>query len=314
MSTRSGFRYRKSILVNVNKPKIRINKHTKMAALTPEKIIDIVAKIMPNDYNGSPLMLSNTIDKLEILRDSVNHAENQKLLISLIKAKFCSKARDALGDNIETIDDVITALKENCKGQSSWQIATTLEGIRVGNRAKYVTDLTELTEKLKHAFILEGTSKDAANKYSINAVTKNIRMNYANNPVMVSSMTGDFDDMNEVIHKFESIQIEKEASVLLLRNNQPRNQDKFYRGRNYRNINSNISNSNNYNNNSYGNSGGKRYQGNRYRNYNRNSRGRSGFSSQRNIRAITVQGNEQCPEMPGSTHQNMINSCQLGNE
>lgn len=318
MSTRSGYKFRRSSLFNsVTNPKIRRVKQEKMATLTPDKVIDVVAKIMPSDYNGCPLMLNNAIDRLEILRESVNHEDNQKLLISLIKAKFSGKARDALNDDITTVNDIISALKQNCKGQSSWQIATTLEGIRVGNRAKYVTDLNEITEKLKHAFILEGTSKDAANRYSINAVTKNIRANYASNPVMVSAMTSEFTDINEVIHKFESIQIEKEATVLQLRN-QSKNHNKFFRNNNNRNNNPN-----------------KRYNGNHdrkfmnynsnqhksfYSNSNNNGRYKQGNNqgNNRNIRTLTCLGNDVGPEGPGNNSLNQCldsnsDTCQCGN-
>lgn len=119
-TTRSGKKFRKSILpfLNLAKPKIN-KKRINMAALAPDKVIDIVAKIMPNDYNGCPLLLNNIVDKLEILRSSVNHADNQQLLVSLIRAKLNGKARSAISDQMITVAEISQALKTGCKEQSS---------------------------------------------------------------------------------------------------------------------------------------------------------------------------------------------------
>lgn len=322
MSLRSGSKYRKSVLPTLAFNKLITVKRRrvkgKMAALTPDKVIDIVAKILPHDYSGCPLVLDNVLDKLKILQESITHEENRDLLISLIKSKLSGKARDALREEVASVKDIVTDLKNGCKGQSSWQIATSLEGMRVGNRSKYISDINDISEKLKYAYINEGTSRDAARKYVINAVTKNIRSNFSSNPVMVSAMTQEFSDINEVIHRFESIQIEKETSIMMLRNSNNNNGNNNQGGRNnhgnnnknnnnFRRFNNNNQN-NNYNNNrnhnnnrNYNNRNFNRPNNQNYNNnYNRNNwNNRTSNGNNRNIRAITVSGNEQGPDALG---------------
>jgi hypothetical protein len=246
-------------------------------ALAPEKVIDIVSKIFRDDYAGCPIILNSIIDKLEILKLSIGHEDNKALLLSLIKAKMIAKAREAV-ECSDSMDSIIENIKEKCKGKPSWQVAATLEGLKIRDQDKYKIDLIALTESLKQAYIGEGVGAVTATQYVVQAAVKNIKQNNPSNVVLQAALAMEFKDVDQVVHKYQSLKNEREAQVLAFRGTgrgQMRGNFRGGFGGNYQNNGSFQNNRGSYgnmgrgqNNNNYNNRG---FRANNYNsNYNRN--------------------------------------------
>lgn len=222
-------------------------------ALDSFKVLDAVTKLFPQDFDGNPLKLEQTIKILNAVKTTITHADNQQQVISLLQLKLIGKAAEALPTTINSIDDIIKCLKDKCRGQSSRQIATSLEGTVCTDRKRYIKDIQEMSEKLRTAYINEGVQKETAITYVIDDISKNIKRNFNTNTVMVAAMNQSFTSVDEVLHRFENIQIDKEASVLAYR--QFMNKNGNSRGRNnhqsYNNGGNNGGNTNNKNKNNY---------------------------------------------------------------
>jgi hypothetical protein len=251
-------------------------------ALAPEKVIDIVSKIFRDDYAGCPIILNSIIDKLEILKLSIGHEDNKALLLSLIKAKMIAKAREAV-ECSDSMDSIIENIKEKCKGKPSWQVAATLEGLKIRDQDKYKIDLIALTESLKQAYIGEGVGAVTATQYVVQAAVKNIKQNNPSNVVLQAALAMEFKDVDQVVHKYQSLKNEREAQVLAFRGTGRGQMRGNFRGGfrgNYQNNGSFQNNRGSYgnrghgqNNNNYNNRG---FRANNYNsNYNRNGYNRS---------------------------------------
>lgn len=208
--------------------KLRQQIKVKMA-LGNEKVLSLLSNILGReDFDGDPQGLHPFIDKVNIIKLAITHAEDVKLAVAIVRSRLKGKAREVV-INSKSLDDIIEVLQKKCKGKSSWQIATTLEGLKVQSKEQYIKDINDLAEKLKISYINEGSSQEIAKQYAIQNVTKNVRKNFISNPVMVSAMSGEFSDLSEVIHRFENISIEREAHILAIKKFKTRDKNNFHK-------------------------------------------------------------------------------------
>ncbi len=230
-------------------------------ALSTEKVIDLFSKIFPNEYDGNPLKLDQTIKILNVLKETITDAANQPQLISLIKLKLVSKASDAIANENLNIDQIILALQKSCCGQSSRQIVTSLENTVCFDKKMYITEIQNFSQRLQTSYINEGVRRDTAINYVITDISKNIKKNFIQNPVMVSAMNQNFTSVDEVIHRFESVHIDRESSLNTFRQTNLNFRGRGdHRGNSKRNNNFNSNNHNNFNRNSHNKSYNKYFQ------------------------------------------------------
>lgn len=228
-------------------------------AIATDKVIDLFSKIFPNEYDGNPLKLDQTIKILKVVKTTFTAPENQKQIISLIQLKLVAKASENLPETINSVDEIIAILQNNCKGQSSRQIVATLEGTACVDRVKYTQNLRDFSQKLHTSYINEGVRRDTVNTYVIDDLTKNIKKNFITNPVMVAAMNQSFTSVDDLIHRFESVQIDKQASVMAFRQH-------YHNARNF---------SNNFNRNNFNNNRGRNrnfFRGSNNKRYNQNNK------------------------------------------
>lgn len=252
-------------------------------ALASDKVLDVFCKLFPVEYNGCPEKLEQTIRILQAIKDTVSHPDNQKQITTLIRLKLIGKASDALPENTNTIDEIINELKLACKGQTTRQLITKLESTAYTDKKVYIQDLQNLSQSMLSAYSSEGVRKDTALCYVMDDITKNIKKNFIHNKVMVAAMNQNFASIDDIIHRFEAIQIDRDASILHYRKNQNKRYNKNWNKNNYN------SNSNNKYKNSEKNGPRGHSQGQSYHNKNKNKQ---------NCRMIT--GNEQTPREDAS--------------
>jgi hypothetical protein len=274
-------------------------------AISSDKLIDIISKLFPNDYDGNPIRLEQTVKIITSIKNLVTEESNITAAISLIQLKLIGKASDCLPNEITSFDEIIYALKKTCKGQSSIQLTTSLEGIKLMDRTSFVPRIREASNKLQTAYVNEGVPKNVAKNYCINAVSSSIKRQLPNNTVMVAAMNQSFESMDDLIQKFESIQIERETQVLFMKTNSQNKNNKNFSVSNFPNYNKRRNNFGNQNrgqyrnrnnrNNSNNNNSNRNYYNNNNSRYDNGRRGQSQQNNTRNIRAIT--GN-QVPAVP----------------
>lgn len=204
-------------------------------ALSSDKVLDMVTKLFPVEYGGDPLKLAQTVKILKAIKETVTHDDNRSQVISLISLKLVGKAADALPENVDSIDKIIDSLSKTCKGQSSRQLISTLEGTPCTDRRKYVCDLRDIAQKLQVAYVNEGVRKDTAMSYVIDDVTKNVKKNFIQNKVMVASMNQQFNSVDEIIHRFETVQIDRDTSILYYHQNKNHNNKNNHHNKNGKN-------------------------------------------------------------------------------
>lgn len=108
---------------------------------------NFVLRVFNTVYNGDPLLLNTINDQLNLISVSVKTADIP-IAISAIKSRLAGKARAAI-TNEDTIAKIQAQLKTTCSGEPSWNISTTLSGIRFTDKDKFAESLLDVSQKLK---------------------------------------------------------------------------------------------------------------------------------------------------------------------
>jgi hypothetical protein len=108
-----------------------------MAALTNDKVLEFVTKIIPTDFDGNASLLPTFIKKLKALKANVPHTDNKTQLLSLVILKLTSSAEEAVPDNPNSIDEIITILQTTCKGRGHDQVMSSLDNMTYNNKDTY---------------------------------------------------------------------------------------------------------------------------------------------------------------------------------
>jgi hypothetical protein len=164
--------------------------------------IQTVLKIMNTVYDGKPKnvgFLPTIISQIELIALKVTEPDDIALAISAIKTRFSDTALTAVSGNVTTFQQIIDNLRRHCSGDPSWNITTELQGVRFrSDKTEYIKNLEKITDRLKFAYLNEGTAQTSAEKYCIKETVKNIKTNFMGNTEMVSSMNNNFASVNEV--------------------------------------------------------------------------------------------------------------------
>lgn len=84
---------------------------TEMATIDQKKsFISLCSGIIRENYDGNPLALESFLDKINLIQDLTEENLNSTF-ISFVKSKLEGKAREALPENVNTIESIKTALK-----------------------------------------------------------------------------------------------------------------------------------------------------------------------------------------------------------
>lgn len=101
-----------------------------MAELTAVEVLRLVSSTINKNFSGDPLALESFIDSVEILKTIVNANNLQNTLKQCILAKLEGKARECITGQINTVDDIITALRCNIKTEKSQVIEGRMEALK----------------------------------------------------------------------------------------------------------------------------------------------------------------------------------------
>lgn len=220
-----------------------------------------ISRIINNTYKGDPNGLNAFITAIE-LADASSTAEQQTTLVKFIKTKLEGKALEALPENVNTATDIINALREKIKPDTSKVVIGRLLALRAERNAlqKFQQQAEELADQLRRAYISEGMTHNLAEKTTIDKTVEMCRLSAKTNLVKSVLASSQFSNPKEVLAKLvtETTAENGEAQVLYFRHN-------GHRGRNFNNSN-NFNNFNNRNN---------------RQNYRQNNDNRGNFGQQR---------------------------------
>jgi hypothetical protein len=282
---------------DINSSDYEENTHYTKMALDNEKVIHLVTKLIKDDYDGKPEGLAQFIKILNVIKSTITHPDNKVQVLSLIALRLKGKAEDAVSEKVDSIDEIISSLKNKCSGKTVSQIRSSLAEIECHNKDLYTTKLIELNSSLKLAYKNMGMDRENADKLALSDIKSNIKTNFVSNIIIQAATMQEYEGIDELISKFqEAVLISKnknQANILNISgtsqrgrgnyrgrrpfNNYRNNYNNNYRGNNYSdnnyNHNTNRNNNNNYNDNTGSGSRGltRPYQSNS--NNNRNGRG-----------------------------------------
>lgn len=241
-------------------------------ALTAIEFINLADKILPKSFDGNIGGLTSFIDAIQLLKGSCN--DNEVTALNFIKTRLTGKARLAIQDNISTLDQVIVALKQKCKGDNSQLLEAKLLSTKQLSKdaITYAKEIEDLALGLTAAYISEGVREDTAESFAKNKAIKTIITNASNEKTRFIMEAGNFQTLQDATSKFLSVDTESISSntnVFYNRGYRGTNHDNRYeRRRNFSRI-----DNQNFNNNRSGNGHYNRFHNNRGRSIRRNPNG-----------------------------------------
>lgn len=212
-------------------------------AVSAMDFFNLAGKIISSEFDGSLEKFPSFLDALELLK--CNTGDHTANAVAFVKTRLIGKAR-ALITVENNIDDIITALKNGIKGESSSSLASKMLNFKQNSRdtVSYSTSIESLAEKLKRSFISEGVPAQVAEKYTTETTVKALSKNASLEKTRWLMEAGTFNNVQEVITKFiNSNSQTADANVLNFRgNNKFNNGFRGQRHYNYYNNRNNFTN------------------------------------------------------------------------
>lgn len=239
--------------------------------------ISMCANILRENYDGNPLSLQSFFDKIDLIQD-LTDANLTVTLVSFVKSKLEGKAREALPENVSTIDQIKTALKNKIKPDNSKVVAGKIAALQVRNNnyADFAKQSEELADALERSLVIEGITKDKAHEMAIEQTINVCRLNARSDLVKSILASTSFSDPKDVVAKLvvEQTNETKEKQVLAFQY-QGNNVNSFSNRNNFNHFNNNRGNNfNRFSNNrgyNRGNGYSRGFNQNRGGNFNRNA-------------------------------------------
>lgn len=247
--------------------------------------------------------LNAFINSVELLKTTAGNT-HLALLRQFIIARLEGKALEAVPEDANSIDDIVTALKSKIKPDSSKVVAGRMMALRSDktNLQDFSKQAEELADSLRRSLIVEGISQAKAHEMTVDKTVEMCRASAKTDLVKSILAATSFTDPKDVVAKFivESATETKEKQVLAYKqfnnnNNFSKKKGKFSynnagRGRG--------NNSNNYSNRKGNNNNNNNYRGKYYNNdKRRNNNGNNGNQYDRNVRYY--QENSDAPSQDG---------------
>lgn len=273
-----------------------------------------ISRIINNTYKGDPNGLQAFIAAIE-LADASSTPEQQEILVKFIKTKLEGKALEALPEDVLTANEIIRALREKIKPDTSKVVIGRLLALRAERNAlqKFQQQAEDLADQLRRAYISEGMTHHLAEKTTIDKTVDMCRLSAKTNLVKSVLASTHFNSPKEVLAKLvtETTTENSEPQVLYYRQRdgqRGRNFNNNFNNRNprqnYRQNNDNRGNFNQHRGNFRGNFRyNGRGQGNRrFFNRNNNQNGNNGnFRNSRHVRIISEENGESPTPQRGQT-------------
>ena len=262
------------IVINYSENTLNLQNSTNMATSEEKRnFVSLCSSILRDNYNGNPLALESFLDKISLIEEFTE--DNLKnVFISFVKSKLEGKAREALPENISSINEIKSVLKNRIRPENSKVVAGKIAALQVRNNnySDFSKQAEELAEALERSLIIEGISKNKAQEMAIEQTVTVCRLNAKTDLVKAILASSTFTDPKEVVAKLivEQNNETQEKKVFAMHSSQSSYQNR----NNYRKNRGNYSNRGNSNQNyRYSNQNNRNF--NNTRGYYRSNRGRN---------------------------------------
>nr|XP_029731195.1 uncharacterized protein LOC115267842 [Aedes albopictus] len=269
-------------------------------------LIKVISTLVPQ-YEGESEKLSCVLDALRAVNTLITDATRQ-MSIQVILARFSGKARNAIGQNPQTVQEIIDALEQRCKStETPEMIIAKLNSMKQqGEISKFTECVEKLTTQLENAYISDNIPAQTAAKMAVSAGVKSLTNGIKTQDSKILLKAGQFSTISSAIQKVLENEPSASQPTQMFVANKAKPNDK----NNSYNRSNNFSRSNNngfqargrYNNGRYPSNNYWQARGNSFRppnNY--NQRGRGGYPPRG--RNIHVYYQQQQPPV-GATQQN----------
>lgn len=252
-----------------------------------------MASSLLQTYDGSPESLNAFTDGVNLLLE-LNDANHHPMLLKFVKTRLTGKARVGLPDNIASIPDLLTNIKNRCEEKTSAEsVIAKLKSIKIKDNVEtFCTEIENLTSKLKNIYVGQQIPDDVAGKMATKIGVDTLINNTVSQETKIILKVGDFADIKTAIQKVQE-NVTANTHIFHVKRGVVSNQ-------NFRNNRSRGQNFTNYQRNNPG----RQYQNSfQYRNFGQN-RGRGGFN---------MRNNRGGNHFRGGNFQRRVYHTQLGN-
>lgn len=192
-----------------------------------------VGKIIKDTYSGDPAALNAFITAIELANTATTDAQ-QPMLVQFIKTKLLGKAIEAIPETASTAGEIITALKNKIKPETTEVVIGRLLSLRSEKTTlkSFQEQGDNLADLLRRSYISDGIPARVAKKMATKKTVEMCRLSAKTDLVKSVLASTHFDEPKEVLAKFitESSQENTEKRILRFTSNRTRNN---FRG-NYR--------------------------------------------------------------------------------
>lgn len=176
------------------------------------EIIRTVSSLVPS-YDGRQDKLVNVLSALNACKALIN--DNTKdAAIQTILSKLEGKARAAVIETPESIDEIIKNLKTKCSSTTSPN--TLLAKLNATKQrehfSKFVDEIERLTLDLEKVYLEEKVPLDTASKLATNAGVKALINGIKNEETKLLLKAGQFDTLSKAIERASENEAEKPSS------------------------------------------------------------------------------------------------------
>lgn len=185
-------------------------------------------------YSGDPLKRTAFINSIRLM--TMAGDAHKALLVSIILTKLEGNAEDAVPTNVKTVDEIVAALKQSIKAESSKVLAARLMGMRFDRNKiqEFSKEVEELAENLKKSLVTEGMTPTKASEVVIDETVKMCRSNSKSDLVKAVLSATRYEDHKEVVAKLvleSSTEVqEKKVLAYTAQQNSRRGRGRKFRG------------------------------------------------------------------------------------
>lgn len=204
-------------------------------AMSKMDFFNFISRVLPNEFDGASDKLQSMLDALNLIQANIENHENDA--VAYIKTRLTGRARDLISET-DTLANIIHKLKTEIKSEDSQTVMTKLLSHKQFSKDanKYATEIEELAQRLRRAYIKEGVPVPLAETYTANTTVRSLKTNANSEKIKFVMEAGTFKNSQEAITKFVSVSADdiKSNEVFYTRNaNQRGRFTNNFRGRNH---------------------------------------------------------------------------------
>lgn len=180
----------------------------------PFDIKTATALVQP--YDGSPEKIEAFLDSVSLLAELTNEAQTATA-VKFVITRLSGKARSVLPANITTLNEIVNAVKQNCKSlETPESVAAKLKALKTkGDSEKYLESVEMLTTKLTSLYIQNEIPVQIATKMATKTGVDTLINNSTNSDTRIILKAAEFTSIQAAIQKFNESNFNTSSAQIL---------------------------------------------------------------------------------------------------